>query len=471
MLGGLVRQRTLGIAVVLVLTVAAVVGVAALAVAGPVAAQQGSAATPIDSCTVIDEPGNYVLTENIRTDAETCIEITSSNVDLQGQEFNVVSTADAGQTGILTRSTGAGENSTIENIVVRNVEATGWERGIQFRSVDGGAITGAVAMENMEAGIELGAETTDVVVDDGTLAQNFGAGIRLTAGAGPNTIEENDIEDNGAGITVRAPNTTVQFNDVARNGRGIVVSSNGDDTMIRANTVTDSNGYGILVREGTSSVFVVGNEVRGAGIGIGLLDSVFAAVNSNEVRAETGVDLSGDVRRSFIVDNLLITSDEGIQFGGVVEYTGGDNVFAADSSTRDSNVAGGSEIGGNYYGTPAGTGFSKTCADADRDGICDSERTIGSGPDGEIVDTKPVAAACRATPVVGDQPPTDPDRRGDYDCEDVNGDGGVDVVDVQALFANRDSVAQRSDAAAFDFNGQNGVDVVDIQRLFAEIAG
>jgi secreted PhoX family phosphatase len=59
----------------------------------------------------------------------------------------------------------------------------------------------------------------------------------------------------------------------------------------------------------------------------------------------------------------------------------------------------------------------------------------------------------------------DPDCDGLY--EDVNGDGATDVVDVQALFANRDSQAVESNSGAFDFNRDGRLNVVDAQKLFA----
>jgi PKD repeat protein len=69
-------------------------------------------------------------------------------------------------------------------------------------------------------------------------------------------------------------------------------------------------------------------------------------------------------------------------------------------------------------------------------------------------------------PPIGSAPPTDPDGDGRY--EDVNGDGEIDVVDVQALFANLDAPAVRDSPQAFDFNGDGTVDVVDVQALFVE---
>jgi hypothetical protein len=71
-------------------------------------------------------------------------------------------------------------------------------------------------------------------------------------------------------------------------------------------------------------------------------------------------------------------------------------------------------------------------------------------------------------PVVGNSgsPPADLDGDGLY--EDVNGDGTVDVGDVQTLFAHDEDDAIQDHAAAFDFNGDGQVDVGDVQTLFAQ---
>lgn len=65
-----------------------------------------------------------------------------------------------------------------------------------------------------------------------------------------------------------------------------------------------------------------------------------------------------------------------------------------------------------------------------------------------------------------DGPPTNPD--GDSAYEDVNGNGQLDIGDVQALFANQNSDAVQSNVDAFDFNGNGGIDIGDIQALFVE---
>jgi hypothetical protein len=61
--------------------------------------------------------------------------------------------------------------------------------------------------------------------------------------------------------------------------------------------------------------------------------------------------------------------------------------------------------------------------------------------------------------------PTDVDGDGLY--EDVNGDSSVNVIDVQALFANIDAPTVKNNVDAFDYNDDGTVNVVDVQALFA----
>ncbi len=66
-----------------------------------------------------------------------------------------------------------------------------------------------------------------------------------------------------------------------------------------------------------------------------------------------------------------------------------------------------------------------------------------------------------------DQTMTDPDGDGQY--EDVNGDGQVNIVDAQALFAARNDAATTASTTAFDLNNDGDVNVGDVQHLFATL--
>ncbi|PSQ62958.1 MAG: PKD domain-containing protein [Halobacteriales archaeon SW_8_66_22] len=73
-------------------------------------------------------------------------------------------------------------------------------------------------------------------------------------------------------------------------------------------------------------------------------------------------------------------------------------------------------------------------------------------------------------PVVGGDPPTDPDGDGLY--EDIDGDGEFTIGDVQLFFQYRDSDAIQDNAEFFNFSrGEPAeVTIADVQELFQELS-
>jgi len=82
----------------------------------------------------------------------------------------------------------------------------------------------------------------------------------------------------------------------------------------------------------------------------------------------------------------------------------------------------------------------------------------------ELYETGRLRSEPSAPAIVGETPATDPDGDGVY--EDVNGDGEFNIVDVNALFQNRNSDAVQNNTGYFDFNGDGSVNIVDVNALF-----
>lgn len=66
--------------------------------------------------------------------------------------------------------------------------------------------------------------------------------------------------------------------------------------------------------------------------------------------------------------------------------------------------------------------------------------------------------------VIEGRPATDTTGNGNFD--DVNGDGKFNIVDVNALFQNRNSATVTENPTHFDFNGDGELNIVDISALF-----
>jgi hypothetical protein len=79
------------------------------------------------------------------------------------------------------------------------------------------------------------------------------------------------------------------------------------------------------------------------------------------------------------------------------------------------------------------------------------------------------SASIDSPPAVTANSKTPQDLDGDGTFEDVDGNGKVDIFDVQLLFTNQNAPAVQNNPDAFNFDGTGGVDIFDVQNLFNAI--
>lgn len=70
--------------------------------------------------------------------------------------------------------------------------------------------------------------------------------------------------------------------------------------------------------------------------------------------------------------------------------------------------------------------------------------------------------------VVGDSANPAADGDGDGVYEDINGDGSVDMLDVQTLWSARNGQTIANNPTAFDFNGDGQFTILDVQSLYSQ---
>ena len=141
-------------------------------------------------------------------------------------------------------------------------------------------------------------------------------------------------------------------------------SKNPDDTIVQASdanvhifNVTANNvtirGFSITSANGSNSSAII-------------LDTVLNnTIDSNKlVDNSIGIFLNQSINNT--IYNNLFNNTNNIQMDGKSDS----NIWNTTKSSG-SNVIEGSSLGGNYWATPNGTGFSQTCNDADKDGFCD----------------------------------------------------------------------------------------------------
>jgi nitrous oxidase accessory protein NosD len=126
-----------------------------------------------------------------------------------------------------------------------------------------------------------------------------------------------------------------------------------------------------------SGVEIIGNKIKNADIGIflgqGAGPGSSADISKNKITGcNVGIKFHGESSGD-IYDNYF-NNKKNIVFGSTSGSVGSWNT----TKTPDYNIVLGPYIGGNFWGSPNGKGFSQTASDKNYDGIADSSYAINS---------------------------------------------------------------------------------------------
>lgn len=282
--------------------------------------------------------------------------------------------------------------------------------------------TADVVVANVDDGV--GAAELTLSVDDAAVASITGVEVQ---GNPDSAFVTTSVSPDGATATVEyATSDTANEGDVPI----VTLSLQGGETGAAALSVDDAAVY-----NESGAPYEVSDTPDAT---ITVEDPSFSV--SNLTGPETLTSGETGIVSATITNDGAVEATKTVSFtiGGDVASTESVTLDAGDSTTVEFDLSA-SELGTQSYGV-------STADDSQSD-----ELTV-------------------VLPVVGnsDAPPTDPDGNGQY--EDLNGDGAVDVGDVQTLFANHDDPAIQQHVGQFDYNGDGVVDVGDVQYLFTEAA-
>ncbi|WP_269848950.1 NosD domain-containing protein [Methanosarcina horonobensis] len=174
------------------------------------------------------------------------------------------------------------------------------------------------------------------------------------------------IKATGSAFNLDASNTTIRNFDIIGPGSssgytGIMDTSS--FCTIQNNKISNfSTGIGVSTGNEGGSSSIISNDIFDCGIGVSLQSTIDNKLNGNRIsNCRLGID---------IIDS----------YGTIVynnNFNNTRNVQPTDTSswnttrTSGKNIIGGPYLGGNYWATPAGDGFSQTHSDANGDGIAE----------------------------------------------------------------------------------------------------
>lgn len=273
----------------------------------PDAALAMANAIPITGCTVITQPGSYVITEQLGLCGDVpVIDIRASNVEIYSRAHGIE----------LNRgpciSVGVGVPGGVSHIRLDGVDTRGCAGGIIFENVsysmirhatiwwngfDGLLITGSAALSHHNTILESDIQGNSV------------NGISIIGGADM-VIRNNLIAAGGRDMdrtAIRVSNAAriqISDNDVSRYDYGIMIDGRSGRNVITGNTI-DNVFTGI--QAGGERDDVRGNSVHHAAEAILVWGRLSTIAHNTVTNNAWGIDGGGD--RNTIIDNMVIDND------------------------------------------------------------------------------------------------------------------------------------------------------------------
>ncbi|WP_321431274.1 NosD domain-containing protein [uncultured Methanolobus sp.] len=286
--------------------------------------------------------------------------ISGDHIDyLPLAEVNVISVDDSGGAAYTTIQAAVNAASPGHTILVypgTYIENVNVDKQLNITSTDGAAVTSVAAADSNDHVFEI---TADGVTIDGFSVSGVGddkPGIYLTSSG--STLANNIVSNNDMGISLEYSNNSMLVNNTVSDGVwfGICLYLSNNNTVID-NTVS-THAMGILMTSSVNNTLEYNKVSNNGWYGIFLIDSNNDRIYNN------------------FFNNTVNTYFSGTCTGNIWNTT----------KTAGVNIFGGPYLGGNYWATPSGTGFSQIGNDTNGDGICESIHALN----GDNVDFLPL---------------------------------------------------------------------------------
>jgi parallel beta-helix repeat protein len=283
----------------------------------------------------------YILTQDITDYPRTCITFEADNITLDCQGHRIDGTTKYG-IGMYYGVYAKGKS----NSTIRNCNISDFYYGIYFDSSSNNVISNVTLKSHWKEGIYLLYSSSNIL----------------------SNIIANSNDDCGISLYSSSSNILSNITTNSNYNSGIIISFSDNNTLF--NVTTNFNGED-GVNLFTSSFNTLSNIIAKSNARSGInLQSTNFIITGNEKMTDNNK-----------IYNCFFNNTNNIKFNHITQ-----NVWNTTLSAGP-NIVGGPYIGGNFYATPSGKGFSEMCTDSDRNGVCDSSYTIS----GENIDYLPLA--------------------------------------------------------------------------------
>jgi nitrous oxidase accessory protein len=244
---------------------------------------------------------------------------------------------------------------------------------------------------------------TDLIYDSYTYAGTFYCMSCVNV-----TIKNLNLNKNSNGIFFwNTTRSKIQNVNASNNNIGIYLWSSSNNTL-SGNNASNNKYEGILL-DSSSSNMLSGNKASNNNHGIDLFYSSSNTMNSNNASnnkyegillySSSSNTLSGNNASNNDLGIYLFDSSNKI-YNNIFNNTNNIFFLGAGSNTWNTtrtpgtNIIGGQYLGGNFWAQPDGNGFSQTCPDNNKDGICDVQYALNN----KNIDYLPLSSVSKPSP-------------------------------------------------------------------------
>ncbi|WP_342679022.1 PKD domain-containing protein [Methanofollis sp. UBA420] len=305
---------------------------------------RGDAGATVNGSIKITAAGTTVEGLTVKRAGSTAIEIYGADTVVRG------CTVSSGYDGISIESA---TNCTVEGCTLGGTIPGS---GIYLSSAGGSQILDNQVTGCGSPGIMFYGDCPDCIISGNSVQDCSGAGIQLQSGCQGSVVVANTVSNNSGGFMIYGctGTTTVLRDNVVQKDRFIAVQLESLDSVIVENVTVRDGKFGFILFD-VENITLTNSTVTGTG--------------------DPGLCARSAVTNSLIANNLF-NNTQNLDIRSGTDMT---DTRWNTTKTFGKNIHGGPFLGGNYWLTPDGTGFSETHEDRNGDGICDEGYDLGAG--------------------------------------------------------------------------------------------
>ena len=246
-------------------------------------------ATCIYDCTVIDEPGDYELCNDIfATGLEEyfggCINITSDDVNLYGNGYSLVG-------DFVGRGINLGNAS---NVLLEGHNVSNFREGVSLRNSSQNTLTNNTLTHNLWAGITMTSGSYNILVNNSIAYVH--QGIALYSSSDNNTLTNNIITNSDYSVHFQASSNNNLTYSVITNGAGdgIHFASQSNHNTLTNNIITNHSMKGIYLFSNSSTNTFIDNIICDNGEQDIFIEDLLSASNTGDNTCDSLVDVGTD---------------------------------------------------------------------------------------------------------------------------------------------------------------------------------